>query len=293
NEGACVGWNTIKAANLVCGTQSKLLTLEIDQISWVVKEYNCDIPHGQKLSIFEASTDYFTIKMHHSGKFEGYGDKVYTCGRWNHFDMCHADQISLIELNNMLKDVGVGYFENTKYYHRASKGWRVLKNDQQVMELEKWANSNRVVDLYVEHNKTCILNPSQAESTCSNGVASKSSSHKDEVDSEECSQGESSGSEYFYNNKYDMENSQLYENAVDDDSNFVGKGKRVKSNKQKGDQNVKAIGMDNDSGLVGEDYESDELQSLSGSSDKDETGVRGLSIHISMLRLIWLTHSLR
>ncbi|CAK9143110.1 unnamed protein product [Ilex paraguariensis] len=152
------------------------------------------------------------------------------------------------KLNIMLKNVGVGYYENTQYYHRASKGWRVLENDQKIMELEKWANSNRVVDLYVEHNKAYMLNPSQAESTCGNGVTSKSSSDKDEVDSEECSQGESSRSEYFYDSEYDMENSQLYENAVDDDSNFVGKGKRVESNKQKGDQNVKAIGMDNDSG---------------------------------------------
>ncbi|CAK9143466.1 unnamed protein product [Ilex paraguariensis] len=210
--------------------------------------------------------------MHHSGKFEGYGDKVYTCGRWNHFDMCHADQLSLVELNNMLKDVGVDYSENTKYYHKASKGWGELENDQQIMELKKWKNSNRVVDLYVKHSKTCMLNLSQAESTYGNGVASKSSSDKDEVDSEECSQDESSGSEYFYDNEYDMENSQLYENVVDDDSNFVGNGTRVESNKQKGDQNVKAIGMDNDSGLVDEDCESDELQSLSGSYDEDETG---------------------
>ncbi|CAK9151191.1 unnamed protein product [Ilex paraguariensis] len=135
--------------------------------------------------------------------------------------------------------------ERVKYPHFNAKA-------DMVMELEKWANSNRVVDLYVEHSKACILNPSQAESTCGNGVASKSSSDKDK--------GESSGSEYFYDNEYDTENSQLYENAVDDDSNF------------KGDQNVKAIGMNNDSGLVGEDYDSDKLQSLRGSSDEDETG---------------------
>ncbi|CAK9142657.1 unnamed protein product [Ilex paraguariensis] len=79
---------------------------------------------------------------------------------------------------------------------------------------------------------------SQVASTFGNEVTSKSSSDKDVFDSEDCLQVESSKFEYFYDNEYDVENSQLYENAVDG----------------------------------GEDYESDELQSLSGSSDKDETG---------------------
>ncbi|CAK9173909.1 unnamed protein product [Ilex paraguariensis] len=127
-----------------------------------------------------------------------------------------------------------------------------------VIGLEKWANRKKVVDLYVEHIK-------------------KSSSDENDSDNEEYLQGESSESKFFYDSKYDTENSPSYENAIDGDANFVGKGKvksdkdkRVENNKQKKDQNTRATGMDNDYSLGGEDCELNEKRSLSGLSDGDE-----------------------
>ena len=47
-----------------------------------------------------ADSDYFTIKMHHSGEWNEYMT-VYKYGKIDYFDCCNVDKISLIEIQAM------------------------------------------------------------------------------------------------------------------------------------------------------------------------------------------------
>ncbi|CAK9163218.1 unnamed protein product [Ilex paraguariensis] len=85
-------------------------------------------------------------------------------------------------------------------------------------------------------------------------------------------EGLSSDYEYFYDSEYDIIDDQLYEPFVDKDVEFVGvnKGKRV--DKGKGVDSERGTTKDVDNDFYAEDYESEELLSLGGSSSDDEEG---------------------
>ncbi|CAK9186272.1 unnamed protein product [Ilex paraguariensis] len=229
--------------------------------------------------------------MHHSGKFDGCGDKVYIGGRVNSIDMCHFDQISLIKLDNMLKNIGVGYNQITIFYQRIGNGWRALENDQHAMDLIKWVDKVKVVDVYVEHIRQELFNHSQADSNCGPSekrfgsqnihvseqetnlwgprvpTESYRSSESDASDSDSYSKGSDFEFEDLYDSEYDVYDKYLHETIVESD-----KGERFDKPKRKGVQIETETIQEHECGIGGEDCESDELRSLSGSSsDNDET----------------------
>ncbi|CAK9157806.1 unnamed protein product [Ilex paraguariensis] len=259
-------------------------------MSWIVREYNNNLCTGDTPD-YGNDSKYFTIKMHHSGKFDGYGDKVYIGGRVNSIDMCHFDQISLIELDNMLKNIGVGYNQITIFYQRIGNGWRALENDQHAMDLIKWVDKVKVVDVYVEHIRQELFNHSQADSNCGPSekrfgsqnihvseqetnlwgprvpTESYRSSESDASDSDSYSKGSDFEFEDLYDSEYDVYDEYLHETIVKSD-----KGERFDKPKRKGVQIETETIQEHECGVGGEDCESDELRSLSGSSsDNDET----------------------
>ncbi|CAK9133666.1 unnamed protein product [Ilex paraguariensis] len=74
--------------------------------------------------------------------------------------------------------------------------------------------------------------------------------------------------------EYDIIDDQLYETFVDKDVEFVGLNKEIGKgvNKGKGVNSDRGTTMDVNNDFYGEDYDTEELLSLSGSSSDDEEG---------------------
>ena len=75
--------------------------------------------------IVKAKSDYFTIVVHHGGKFVYNLNIRYSGRRVFYFDLCHIDAISMIEINDMIQQLG--YLGPMTCYWRLS--WRALKVD--------------------------------------------------------------------------------------------------------------------------------------------------------------------
>ncbi|CAK9152344.1 unnamed protein product [Ilex paraguariensis] len=188
----------------------------------------------------------------------------------------------------MLKNIGVGYNQITIFYQRIGNGWRALENDQHAMDLIKWVDKVKVIDVYMEHIRQELFNHSQADSNCGPSekrfgsqnihvfeqetnlwgprvpTESYRSSESDVFDSDSYSKGSDSKFEDMYDSVYDE---YLHETIVESD-----KGERFDKPKRKGVQIEIETTQEHECGVGGEDCESDELRSLSGSlSDNDET----------------------
>ncbi|CAK9188340.1 unnamed protein product [Ilex paraguariensis] len=76
------------------------------------------------------------------------------------------NELSLIELENMLKAMELGYCGIVRFHLRIHNEWKVLDDDEDVLGLGSWVNKHKVLDVYVEHTKGDVLDQSQAESNC-------------------------------------------------------------------------------------------------------------------------------
>ncbi|CAK9139419.1 unnamed protein product [Ilex paraguariensis] len=108
---------------------------------------------------------FFTIRMHHGDQFQPGNEIVYIGGRVNHIDLCHIDQLSLVELVNMLKNIRVEYCQIMRFHHRIPTELKILDKDQDVLDIGKWVNMHKVHDAYVEHIRE-VFDQRQAESNC-------------------------------------------------------------------------------------------------------------------------------
>ena len=175
---------------------------------------------------------FFTIRMHHGGQFQHGNDRVYVGGRVNHLDLCHIDELSLIELENMLKVTGMGYCRIVRFHLRIRNGWKGLDDDEDVLALGSWVNKHKVLHVYVEHTTGDVLDQSQAESNCipttqqfdgGNNVGGSVKASNIELDTDssqydEHSDNSTSDDEYFCNSEYDLDGVQLHDTMVDEDA---------------------------------------------------------------------------
>ena len=103
----------------------------------------------------DATSGHFSIKMHHGGAFWGTTEWVYSSGFVNYFDFCHSDEISVIELCHMAKQLG--QTASNDYYFRNGDKFIKIKSDQDVIALPKYVDANKVVEVYVENNLEDII----------------------------------------------------------------------------------------------------------------------------------------
>ncbi|CAK9165603.1 unnamed protein product, partial [Ilex paraguariensis] len=169
--------------------------------------------------------------MHYGGQFKHGNDQVYVGGRVNHIDLCHIDELSLIELENMLKVMGLGHCGIVRFHLRIHNGWKVLDDDEDVLGLGSWVNKHKVLDVYVEHTRGDVLDQSQAKLNCvptvqqfdgennvgCSVVASDNALDNDSSQYEEHSNNSTSDDEYFYDSEYDLDCVQLHDTMVDED----------------------------------------------------------------------------
>ncbi|CAK9172063.1 unnamed protein product [Ilex paraguariensis] len=98
-----------------------------------------------------------------------------------------------------------------------------------------YVDSDRVIDVYVEHINPNVFIHNQIDSNAGGLVENQKENQKSKSsnDSGSYSNGESSKYEYFYDSEYDMHDDELYDTFVDHDAEFVvvNKGKRMKEDK--------------------------------------------------------------
>ena len=91
----------------------------------------------------EHGSEYFTIRLHYKGRFNGSDYRFYTSGEVDHVDLCDGDRMSVLEINEMLKKLGYGKEEAVLYYYLEptsvlSNGLRQLQIDQHVNRFCCW-----------------------------------------------------------------------------------------------------------------------------------------------------------
>ncbi len=83
---------------------------------------------------------WFTIQMHHGGYFANLPWKTYMEGLVDHFDACNMDKISMVDIDQMVEELGYSGFMNyywTLPFHTMSLEdiLRELKTDKDVMDM--------------------------------------------------------------------------------------------------------------------------------------------------------------
>ncbi|CAI9269817.1 unnamed protein product [Lactuca saligna] len=124
-------------------------------------------------SLYAGAPTWFSIKIHHGG---GGGvtklpDIKYTRGEVRYIDYVDINEFSIHELDAIMLDLGYPNplrIELTDeslviYYHFRIPngdfqfGLRALGNDQDVINLSKFIQNNKLIEVYTEHGKTNLL----------------------------------------------------------------------------------------------------------------------------------------
>nr|KAJ0217714.1 hypothetical protein LSAT_V11C300139290 [Lactuca sativa] len=114
---------------------------------------------------------WFSIKLHHGGKFTKLPDIKYTGGEVCYVDDVDIDEFFVHELDAIMLDLGYPdprMIELTDestviYYHFRIPngdfqfGLRALGNDQDVINLSKFIRNSKLIEVYTEHGKTNML----------------------------------------------------------------------------------------------------------------------------------------
>ena len=80
-------------------------------------------------------------------------------GSFNYIDQVDVDLFSVIELNDMVKKIGYKK-RNLMYYHfkipnsNLDYGLQALGNDQDVLNLLKYTDKYKLIEVYIEHDST-------------------------------------------------------------------------------------------------------------------------------------------
>ncbi|CAI9289134.1 unnamed protein product [Lactuca saligna] len=121
--------------------------------------------------VYVDSPTWFSIKLHHGGKFTKLPDIKYIGGEVCYVDYVDINEFYVHELDSIILDLGYPDPRNSEfadespfiYYHFRIPngdfqfGLRVLGNDQDVINLSKHIAHNKLIKVYTEHGKTNLL----------------------------------------------------------------------------------------------------------------------------------------
>ncbi|KAG8363080.1 hypothetical protein BUALT_BualtUnG0006100 [Buddleja alternifolia] len=93
--------------------------------------------------------------MHHSGVLCDSGRRVYSRGKIDYFEYCCVDEMSMIEVKSMAKEIGidmdrVNFYYSRKHFNDCSDLIE-MKSDCHAMELEKFLSVDRVVGIFLDN----------------------------------------------------------------------------------------------------------------------------------------------
>ncbi|KAI4351325.1 hypothetical protein L6164_005700 [Bauhinia variegata] len=98
--------------------------------------------------------EYFTLCIHHGGKFIPGPPCQYEGGWVNHIDYVDLDRFSLIVIAGLLKDIGYAGVESCSYVltgQNIDNGLVMLITDDDAMEMVSKCKGQAEIDIYVEH----------------------------------------------------------------------------------------------------------------------------------------------
>lgn len=101
--------------------------------------------------MFAYEDEFFTIRMHHGGKWF---EDCYKDGYVALFDYVDKDALSLFERDGMVETLG--YDGCTLYYYKELdkdyfNGLQLLQTDEEVVQMGKYVLGTREIDMYLEH----------------------------------------------------------------------------------------------------------------------------------------------
>ncbi|KAJ9548086.1 hypothetical protein OSB04_020629 [Centaurea solstitialis] len=112
--------------------------------------------------LLEHYPELFTLKIHHGGLFTKRPGRQYIQGKISYVDLVDGDELSVHEINAMVKELGyTGKYP--MYYHfltpdcNLDVGLRALGNDQDVLNLMKYTLTTKVIEVYTEQIITTVF----------------------------------------------------------------------------------------------------------------------------------------
>ncbi|GKB38186.1 mutator type transposase, partial [Tanacetum coccineum] len=103
--------------------------------------------------------NYFSLKIHHGGKFSDSPIRKYKDDTFNFFDQVDVDLFSIVDLNDMLEILGYKKRYGIYYHYKIPDsnldfGLKELRNDQDVLNLISQTTNHKLIEIYCEHENT-------------------------------------------------------------------------------------------------------------------------------------------
>ncbi|KAL4557735.1 hypothetical protein LXL04_035923 [Taraxacum kok-saghyz] len=122
-------------------------------------------------AIYEGYPTFFTIELHHGGKFTKFPSITYNDGKIDHVDLVDMDEFSVHELDSMM--LQLGYESESIIYYQFQLpthedfafGLRALGNDADVINLAQYIEEHKVIKVYTEHGTTNLFTYFMSPST--------------------------------------------------------------------------------------------------------------------------------
>ncbi|KAG5556147.1 hypothetical protein RHGRI_006689 [Rhododendron griersonianum] len=308
--------NLLRAFKLACGKSfSSLLDLkdladvvdqeDIAKLSDAVKELN-SMRLMTQLYFAETfltnpvgGSGLFTMQIHQWGKFFNVPRIKYEGGSIAYVDNCNRDTVSLLEVGDLVEQLG--YTGMINYYYvmtgrTINNGLKMLLSDKDVLDMIDQLPPSRVVDIYIEPVSPLLMMQTQDSSTDKAGLSGPSDkagpngpSDKvgppdiglgpnlnyedllfDDGDLEDVDIGDVDSSEsdasFFEDSDYARsDDDELFEAFVDDGIEWEGLGK----NKGKEKEVNEEVNMEVDDGEDYGDVSSEDLHSVYSDSDDE------------------------
>ncbi|KAL0375011.1 UNVERIFIED_CONTAM: hypothetical protein Sradi_3416800 [Sesamum radiatum] len=136
-------------------------------MGWRLRREDDEILPGRQAPDYGPNSDYFTIRMHYDGQMCELGRRVYVGGKIAHFDYCEVDEMSLLELYEMAKELHINTEVVTFFYSRDGindcNSINMISTDSHTLELINFVDENRVIGIFLDHGHE--LERSQSESS--------------------------------------------------------------------------------------------------------------------------------
>lgn len=109
------------------------------------------------LLFLDPGSGYFSIQIHHGGRFIDTGDtERYVGGQVTYFDHCEIDYMSLIELDDFTKKLG--YMDPVRFCYRNSETGSLvyILTDKEAIDMcTKHLPHNKIATIYMKHKNIC------------------------------------------------------------------------------------------------------------------------------------------
>ncbi|GJU11272.1 mutator type transposase [Tanacetum coccineum] len=123
---------------------------------WRIRTYEEDVDEEHA---YRDYPNYFSLKIHHGGKFSDSPIRKYKDDTFNFFDQVDVDLFSIVDLNDMLEILGYKKRSGIYYHYKIPDsnldfGLKELRNDQDVLNLISQTTNHKLIEIYCEHENT-------------------------------------------------------------------------------------------------------------------------------------------